>query len=91
MVEQSTEATTLSDDEYNTALQGAGITHQPDADGNETFEEPYFERYPSLHGPGDPKYEEALKGSIHGQFIPEQDDDTRHRQILVVMIIEHLH
>ncbi len=86
LVEQSTQANPLSDDEENTALQGAGITHQPDAEGKETFEKLYFERYPSLHGPGDPKYEEALKGSIHGQFVPEQDHDTRQCQVPVVVI-----
>ncbi len=50
MVQQSTEAKPLSDDEENTALEGAGITHQPNTNGKETFEELYFERYPSLHG-----------------------------------------
>ncbi len=85
MVEQSAGSKPLSDDEQNTALKGAGITHQADADGKETFEEIYFERYPRLYGPGDPKYEEALIGGNHGQFVPEEDDDIRQLQVPVVL------
>ncbi len=61
MMKQSSEAKPLSDDEDTTLLQGAWITHQPDTNGKETFKELYFERYKSLHGPGDLKYEEALQ------------------------------
>ncbi len=36
--------------------------------------------------PGDPKYEEALERGKHGQFVPEQDDDTRQGHIPVVVV-----
>ncbi len=86
MVEQSASSKPLSNDEENTALKGAGITHQADADRKETFVEIYFERYPSLNGPGDPKYEEALLRGNHGQFIPEEDNNTTQHQVPLVIV-----
>ncbi len=62
--EQSRRSKPLSDDEENTASKGAGITHQADDDRKETFEEIYFERCPTLYGPGDPKYEENMVNSF---------------------------
>ncbi len=86
MVEQSAGSKPLSDEEENTALIGAEITHQADADRKETFKEIYIERYPSLYGSQEPKYEDALKRGNHGQFIPEEDDDTRKCQVPVVVV-----
>ncbi len=86
MVEQYAGSKPLSNDVENTELKGAGITHQADEDEKENFEDIYFERYPSINGPGNPKYEEALLRPNHGQFNPEEDDDTRQCQVPVVSV-----
>ncbi len=83
---QSKGSKPLSDDEENTVSQGAGITHQDDYDRKKTFKEAYYEKYSNLFGPGDSKYEEALERGKDGQFIPEEDNDTKQHHIPVVVV-----
>ncbi len=51
-----------------------------------TFKEIYFEKYPSVYGPTDRKYEESMIKGKHGQFVPEEDDNTRLHQAPVVVV-----